>query len=125
MILGTGTDIVQVARMRRCIERFGDRFTKRILSSKEMIEFNANSKKAHYIARRFAAKEAAVKALGTGFSQGIHFHDVVVTHDDYGKPNIELYGKALLKARDMKVTAIHSSLSDEKEYAVAFVIMTS
>ncbi len=124
MILGTGTDIVQVARIRRCLEKFGDRFAKRILSDKEMIEFNASSKKAHYIARRFAAKEAAVKALGTGFSQGIHFHDVVVIHNEYGKPDIELYGEALAKSRGMKVAAIHSTLSDEKEYAVAFVIMT-
>lgn len=125
MIQGVGTDIVQVARMRRSLDRFGERFARRVLCEAEMAQYLVSHKRAHYLARRFAAKEATVKALGTGFRQGVRMQDIMITHDALGKPMIELSGAALARARAIQVVSIHLSLSDEKDYAVAFVVMSA
>ena len=123
MIFGIGTDIVRVARMQQDLDRFGDRFAERILTDKELEEFRAVRNRAHFLARRFAAKEAAVKALGTGFSQGIHLREISVGHDALGKPLLELTGRALEFARAQGIECAHISLSDETDHAVAFVTL--
>ena len=123
MILGIGTDIVQVSRMRANLDRHGERFVRHILANAELEEFFVAKRPAHFLAKRFAAKEAFVKALGTGFRNGIRFSDIRVTHDDLGKPGLGYNGKTASLLQQMGVTLSHISLADERDYAVAFVIL--
>jgi holo-[acyl-carrier protein] synthase len=123
MILGIGTDIVGVARMQASLDRHGERFARRILAPAELEEFLADKRPAHFLAKRFAAKEALVKALGTGFRDGIKLSDIRVTHDGLGKPGLDCSGKTALLLRKMGVSLSHISLADEYDYAVAFVIL--
>jgi len=123
MIFGIGTDIVRVERMRLDLERFGDRFAERILTDQEMREFLESGQRAHFLAKRFAAKEAAAKAMGTGFSHGIHLRQISVGHDANGKPLLEFSGAAqdFLSRHGIRVS--HISLADEQDHAVAFVTL--
>lgn len=123
MIFGIGTDIVYVRRIQQDLERFGERFAERILTASEMQEFRRSNGKANFLARRFAAKEAAVKAMGTGFSQGVQLHDIEVSHDPQGKPLLEFRGRAREFLRERSVTVSHISLADEQDHAVAFVTL--
>jgi holo-[acyl-carrier protein] synthase len=123
VIFGIGTDIVRVGRMREDLERFGERFAERILAASELKEFHQNANKANFLARRFAAKEAAAKAMGTGFSQGIHPRDIEVTHDVQGKPLLEFHGQAGAFVREKRIAIAHISLADEQDNAVAFVTL--
>ena len=122
MIVGIGTDIVAVARMASGIEKYGERFASRILSSDEFKIFSQHTNQAHHLAKRFAAKEAVVKALGCGFRDGISMRQVEISNDPLGKPQVTLYNKAAERAGNMGVTEILLSLSDEREYAVAYVV---
>jgi holo-[acyl-carrier protein] synthase len=123
MIYGIGTDIVRVGRIRDDLSRFGDRFAERILTKNELLEFHQNANKANFLARRFAAKEAAVKAMGTGFSNGVQLHDIEVTHDEQGKPMLMFYGRAREFIQERSVAVAHISLADEQDHAVAFVTL--
>jgi len=123
MIFGIGTDIVRVERMKQDLERFGDKFAERILTPTEMQEFQANANKAHFLARRFAAKEAAAKAMGTGFSNGVHLRDIGVIHDPQGKPMLEFGGRAEQFMQEKRISVAHISLADEQDHAVAFVTL--
>ena len=122
-MIGIGTDIVKVARIQASLDRHGERFIRRILARDEVDEFLAESRPAHFLAKRFAAKEAVVKALGTGFRDGIRFSDIRVTHNRLGKPGLEFGGKTALLFEKMGVSLSHISLADEHDYAVAFVIL--
>ncbi|MDH3326962.1 MAG: holo-ACP synthase [Gammaproteobacteria bacterium] len=126
MIFGIGTDIVQISRMKDNLDKHGLRFAKRILSAVEFAEFenvkNANSQGA-FLAKRFAAKEAAVKAIGTGFRDGISMTHISVGHDAMGKPVLEFTDVAKSIALDRGVTNMHLSIADESEYAVAYVVL--
>jgi holo-[acyl-carrier protein] synthase len=123
VIFGIGTDIVRVARMQKDLERFGNRFAERILTTNELREFSASARPAHFLARRFAAKEAAAKAMGTGFSNGLALRHIGVIHDDAGKPMLEFTDTALEFMRRRGITTAHISLSDEEDHAVAFVTL--
>ena len=123
MIFGIGTDIVRVARMQEDINRFGERFAERILTANELHEYRQNNNKANFLARRFAAKEAAAKALGTGFSNGVQLHDIEVGHDTQGKPLLEFRGRARQYMQEKSITIAHISLADEQDHAVAFVTL--
>lgn len=123
MIFGIGTDIVRVARMQQDLDRFGERFAERILTAAELQEYRQNANKANFLARRFAAKEAAVKALGTGFSQGVQLHDIEVAHDAQGKPILEFRGRAREFLQEKNISIAHISLADEQDHAVAFVTL--
>lgn len=127
MIYGVGTDIVDIRRIQSAIDRFGDRFPGRILEQGEFRQYDVLSKseKARFLAKRFSLKEAAAKALGTGFRRGVILKDFALFHDEMGKPLLKLRGKAKEIAEKSGVNASHVSLSDEKEYAVAYVIMTN
>ncbi|MBA53710.1 MAG: holo-ACP synthase [Pseudomonadales bacterium] len=125
MILGIGTDIVTVARMANKLDGNGDRFAKRLLTESEYAEYATKHNGAAYLAKRFAAKEATVKAMGTGFADGITWKHVCVRNNDKGAPYIELSGPARDKALAMGVQHVHLSISDEREHAVAFVILES
>jgi len=126
MIFGIGTDIVQISRMKNSIEKHGLRFAKRILSDNEFSHFKDKttlSMQAAFLAKRFAAKEAAVKALGTGFRDGISMTHISVSNDELGKPILLFTDTALEISQHKGVTHMHLSIADEKEYAVAYVVM--
>ncbi len=123
MIFGIGTDIVRVARIREDLTRFGDRFAERILTATELQEFHQNANKANFLARRFAAKEAVAKALGTGFRKGVQLRDIEVTHDTQGKPMLEFHGQTQLFVQEKRIAVAHISLADEQDNAVAFVTL--
>lgn len=124
MIKGIGTDLVEVARIESSISRWGNRFCRKILAESEMSGFSGAAKKAHYLAKRFAVKEAAAKALGTGMRQGVTFQQLSVSHSETGAPILVFTGKAKQIARSMGVEATHVSISDERDYALAFVILS-
>lgn len=127
MICGLGTDIVAVPRVARVLERHGDRFAQRLLGPLEYPRYQALAADAAaaFLARRFAAKEAALKALGTGLSQGIRWHDVQVDNDDAGRPLLQLDGVAQERMTALGASRSHVSISDEKDYVVAFIILES
>ena len=123
MIFGIGTDIVSVSRMESALARHGDRFSKRILAEVELEEYRQTIKPAHFLAKRFAAKEAAAKAFGTGFRDGIAMADFIISHDEMGKPLLNFSGKAEKFCYEQGVGESFISISDEKEHAVAFVTL--
>ena len=127
MILGIGSDIVEIARIFKAIEKFGDKFLTKIFTSNEIIAAqNKSFKKNAFYAKRFAAKEAFSKACGTGIGRGINFNDIEVFNDDFGKPKIKILNNknsVLQKLFGCKNFAIHLSISDEKSLAQAFVII--
>jgi len=125
MIVGIGTDIVSVARMKKSLDRNGDKFSQRVLHSSELLQLQTVTKRDQFLAKRFAVKEAASKALGTGFSEGVSWQDIYIEHDDLGKPILHFSGRALIRAESLGVKHQHVTLSDEREYAVAFVILES
>ncbi len=123
MIYGIGTDIVAIARIQAGMERFGDKYARRILAANELGSFEKSVKPAHYLAKRFAAKEAAVKAMGTGFRNGISLDQISVNNDLLGKPQLVFSGKAWEICQSLGIGESHLSLSDENDYAIAFVTL--
>lgn len=123
MIYGIGTDIVRIARMESNIERFGDRFAERILTAGELQEYRRTQQRARFLAKRFAAKEAAAKAFGTGFSNGLGLRDIGVGHDALGRPLLNWSGRGEEIARAAGISASHLSIADENDYAIAFVTL--
>jgi holo-[acyl-carrier protein] synthase len=122
MIFGIGTDIVAVSRIDAAIARHGDRFTDRILTAQEKLDLAAHAL-PRFLAKRFAAKEAFSKAYGTGISAEVSWHDVMVSHDERGKPVLR-FTSALQSALDARgLGPVHISISDEVDHAVAFVII--
>ncbi len=125
MIVGIGTDIVSIARMADSISAQGDKLAQRLLTPEELNEYLACKQQAAFLAKRFAAKEAAVKALGTGFSNGITWRQVFVSHNSLGAPQLNFREQAAAQAKTLGASRQHLSLSDEAEHAVAFVILES
>lgn len=123
MIYGIGTDIVSIERIRTSLERFGERFARRILTDTEMLEYQTNSQPERLLAKRFAAKEAVVKALGLGIREGLAWNLIGVTHDLYGKPGVAYEGATLEQVQEMGITESLITISDEQDYAVAFVVL--
>lgn len=124
-IVGLGTDITEIIRIETALSRSGDAFAERILTPDELMVFHSLKQKARYLAKRFAAKEAASKALGTGIAHGVSFQDFHITNDVNGKPLLTFSGKAEQLAKAAHITSIHLSLSDERHYALATVILES
>ncbi len=123
MIVGTGTDIIRIARIARLMEKYGRRFLDKVFTTAEQQWCARHDRPAERLAVRFAAKEALMKALGTGWSNGVLFTDIEVDSDNRSRPHLRLRGGAALHAEQLKVSGIHLSLSHEEEYAVAFVIL--
>lgn len=123
MIFGIGTDIVRVARMQQSLDKHGERFARRILTEHELVGYQRANKPANYLAKRFAAKEATAKAMGTGFRNGLSLKHINVEHDDQGKPLLEFNGLAAEFMQQQGIHEAHISLADEQEYAVAFVTL--
>jgi len=123
MIYGIGTDLVQVTRMQENIDRYGEKFARRVLTRSEFEEYRIHQLPAHFIAKRFAAKEATAKAMGIGFSNGLSLRHIGVRHDDMGKPYIEYTGRGKELCRQYGISDSHVSIADESEYAIAFVTL--
>jgi holo-[acyl-carrier protein] synthase len=123
LIYGIGTDLVEIPRIERALERFGERFAERILCEPELRRFRAHARPASYLAKRFAAKEAFTKALGTGIRAPANWHGVWVSNQRSGKPLLE-YSPALAALLDKRgVKRAHLTLSDERGLAAATVIL--
>ncbi len=122
MIYGIGTDIIEVERIRGFISK-GDAFKKRVFTDQEIAYSDSFRDPAPFYAARFSAKEAFVKALGTGFTGGIGFNQIEVYHVELGKPEIRLTGKALEESDKKGITKIYVSISHVKEWANAVVIL--
>ncbi len=122
MIFGIGTDIVHIARIRGMLERHGERFAERVLAGDEASDYAASSDPARFLAKRFAAKEAFGKALGTGVAVPATLHAVAVGHDAQGKPLYRYHAPLSAHMSGQRLSA-HLSLSDETDYVVAFAVI--
>ncbi|MDP1658674.1 MAG: holo-ACP synthase [Methylotenera sp.] len=125
MIFGIGTDIVEVSRIETSIAQFGDDFAKRILAESEFESYQQSHIKARFLAKRFAAKEAFSKALGTGLRAPATFQNIAVSHDELGKPILVLALELQVFMQSKNITQTHISISDEKNLAAAFVVLES
>jgi len=132
MIVGLGTDIVEIERIEQKVPQAGDhealsqcRLAKRVLTESEMTIFVASSKPGRYLAKRFAAKEAAAKALGTGIGRGVSFQHIEVSNDANGAPIVSFSGGAAERLALLGGVRGHLSIADEKHYATATVILES
>lgn len=123
MIFGIGTDIVEVSRIAASIEEFGDAFAARILAESELESYQLSQIKARFLAKRFAAKEAFSKALGTGLRAPATFQNIAVSHDALGKPILILAPALASFIHAKNITQMHISISDEKNLAAAFVVL--
>lgn len=125
MILGVGTDLVEVARIAKSISTYGDRFTHRVFTYEERTYASSKANAAERFAARFAAKEAALKALGTGLARGIGWTDIEVIHDALGKPSLLLHREAQNYASQIGVNKVWLSLTHTSQTASAVVIFES
>ncbi len=123
MIYGIGVDMVRIGRIQAALDRFGEAFAHRILAAGELEGFLRSNRRASFLAKRFAAKEAVVKAFGTGFREGIGLRHIGVVHDELGRPSLFFTDRAGDVVRERNINASHLSLCDEEGYAIAFVIL--
>lgn len=125
MIFGIGTDIVEYARIEALWARYGERFAERLLSERELAECRASSQPARLLAKRFAAKEAFAKAVGSGMRHPVGFQRIGVTHDGLGKPVLQFDEILRTYLAQLGVNGHHLSISDERDMIVAFVVLES
>ena len=123
MIRGIGVDIVKVDRIEKAVERWGHRFLKRIFTAAEIERCQKRARPAQCLALRFAAKEAFAKALGLGMREGLRWRDIEVVHDNFGKPDLLLHNQAQRLLEAMEASRTWLSLSDERELALAVVVL--
>jgi len=123
-IVGIGTDIVEITRIAQMLERHPDRFAGRILHPSERERFAAIGNKPAWLAKRFATKEAVAKALGTGIGAEARLQEIETIHAANGRPELRLHGATLATAQALGVAGMQLSVSDERAYAVAFVVLS-
>ena len=130
MIIGTGSDLIDIRRIEKTLERFGPRFIERCFAPEEIEKAERRRAAGTHIAtyaKRFAAKEACSKALGTGFNLGVYMRDIALLNDMAGKPTLRLTGGSLTRLQHLmpqgKTASIRLSLTDEPPYAQAYVII--
>lgn len=121
-VLGLGTDIVEIARLEQQLNK-SDRLAKRVLTDKEWGIFGQHKFQVRYLAKRFAAKEAAVKALGTGIGNGVSWQQIEISNGELGEPIITFSGHFEYLCKQRGIDSAHLSISDEMHYAVATVIL--
>ncbi len=125
MIVGIGVDIAETARVEKLNAKYGQRFAQRILTADELLEFDRRKHSSSYLATRFAAKEAVAKALGTGIGEQLSFHSIQIDNDNQGKPLLRFLGTAVDLIAGLNIKNAMISLSDEKHYVVAMVVLES
>ena len=124
MTIAIGTDIIEIKRIADALERQGDKFVQRILTESEIAEYRGRGNSVAFLAKRFASKEAIAKALGTGIGRGISFQHMVISNNAEGAPLAELHENALERLKQLGGNKVLLSLSDEKNYALAYVAIT-
>ena len=122
-IYGIGVDLVNAKRIQHLYQKYGDRFPKRILDEDEMQLFENSKNKERYLCNAFAGKEAAVKALGTGFSQGVHWKDFGLSRKSSGQPQLHYTKKIKEKFNSLGISSSHISISDEDPWSIAMVVL--
>jgi holo-[acyl-carrier protein] synthase len=125
MIVGTGVDLAEVDRIRESVERFGEKFLKRIYTPAEIAYVERKANKYERYAARFAAKEAGMKAIGTGWRRGVRWQDFEVINLPSGRPTLKLHGVAAEFASRLGVKSIHLSLTHTAQLGLAYVILES
>jgi holo-[acyl-carrier protein] synthase len=125
VIVGIGVDIAETARVEKLIAKYGQRFARRILTADELLEFDRRKHSSSYLATRFAAKEAVAKALGTGIGEQFGFHSIQIDNDAQGKPLLRFMDSAVDLIAGLNINNAMISLSDEKHYVVAMVVLES
>lgn len=123
MIYGVGTDVVEISRIAASYERFGDHLVQRLLLDRERALFDPYKRKVRFLAMRFAAKEACVKAMGTGFANGMWIRDVGVVSDPLGKPLVIFSERGAARCAELGIGEAHVSLTDEAGLVVAMAVM--
>ena len=123
MLIGTGVDLIEVERIAQSIERYGERFLRRVYTDNEIAYCSRKRTSAESFAARFAAKEAGAKALGTGISRGVTWNEFEVSHAPGGRPVLELRGRAGFLARELGVRTISLSLTHTASLAMASVVL--
>lgn len=124
MILGIGTDMADIRRIEKVYSRHGKRFVHRVLNTEERQRWAEHHNPLVYLAKRYAVKEAAAKALGVGIGARANLHDFTVSYTPAGAPLLNLAGRARQTADQIGVTAAHVSITDEWPYALAFVVLS-
>lgn len=122
MIAGIGVDLTTISRIAKAHQRYGQRFAKRILNDLEMPDYETHSAPDRFLAKRFAVKEAAVKAMGTGERDGVLLKDFYLEHDELGKPLLRVTGQAQKRCNSSGIVNFWVSLSDEGDTVAAFVV---
>lgn len=122
-IHGIGTDIVSVKRIANLISKYPDRFLGRILSPAEIINYGNSATPTHYVSKRFAAKEAIAKAIGTGIGKSMAFNEISILNYESGKPFVSFSGQAKATVEALGLQDVMISLSDENEYSLAFAVV--
>jgi len=125
MIVGIGTDVCSIERIQKSLDRFGERLVNRILTPAERPRFARTKDKAGHLAKRFAAKEAFSKAIGTGIHAPFTWHSITVTRNPKGRPGIEPNAAMAKHLEKLGVTGAHISLTDDGDVAMAFVVLES
>lgn len=123
MIFGIGVDIVLLSRIQAAMDRHGEKFAKRILADEEFRVYLTHRKQLNFLAKRFAAKEAFSKALGTGFIDGLSLKHITVLNNELGRPEFTFSGVAQEKLEAFDIQRWHVSLSDERDQVIAFVTL--
>ena len=123
MVVGVGTDLMEIARIAQSIERFGERFLVRVFTPREIAYCQRKKNAAESFAARFAAKEAGAKALGTGISNGVGWLELEIGREPGGRPLLQLSGRAAERAREMGVKKVSLSLTHSRDVALAVVVM--
>jgi len=127
LIIGIGSDLSDIRRIQKSLDRFGDRFTHKVFTDIERVRSERKPDRASSYAKRFAAKEACAKALGTGLKRGVHLKDMGVVNMRSGQPTLALTGGAATRLAEMTppghASTIHLSLTDDHPYAQAFVVI--
>ena len=123
MIYGIGIDLIRISRIESVIQRWGDKFVRRVFTPGEAKTCDSRAFSSSAFALRFAAKEAFSKALGTGMRNNLRWREIEVANDPSGKPSLRLYGKSSEICRRKGVKGMHLSLSDEGEYGTAMVVL--
>lgn len=124
-IVGLGTDIVEIARIEAHVVRAGDKLAKRVLTEAELAIYTVHKQPSRYLAKRFAAKEAAAKALGTGIGRGVSFQHIHIGNNDDGAPTVYFTDGALARLQQLNAAVGHISIADEQSYAIATIIIES
>ena len=123
MIYGIGTDIVEYARIEKMFARYGVRFAERVLSERELPECRSTANPSRLLAKRFAAKEAFAKAVGSGLRDPVSLRRISITHDGLGKPVLQFDETLRTHLAQLGISGHHLSVSDERDFIVAFVVL--